>query len=156
MKDILKAMRNGELVFGACCSINDTAVASILGYSGWDFIIINCEGGTGSVLGRELERMLLAARAADIFPVVKVPKNDPAYIASALNHGARLLEIPDVRNAEDARRAVAAAKFAPLGDRNIGWSVSWGVQMLLWHQDDAIMLSSASRAACAELRKAGQ
>ena len=36
----------GEVVLGVCCDISDSSVVEALGYSGWDSVLINTEGGT--------------------------------------------------------------------------------------------------------------
>jgi 4-hydroxy-2-oxoheptanedioate aldolase len=123
MKDIKKALQNGEVVIGVCNDISDPCVVEILGYSRWDFVIINCEGGTISPFGGELENQIRAAYHADIYPIVKVPKNDPGFIATALNYGAKMLEIPNVSTREDAIAAVKAAKFPPQGERAVCWGI---------------------------------
>jgi 4-hydroxy-2-oxoheptanedioate aldolase len=123
MKDLKKALKNGEIVMGVCSDISDPSVVEVLGYSGWDFVIINCEGGTTSLYGTELENMIRAAYLADIYPIVKVPKNDPSMIATALNFGAKTLEIPKVSTKEDAIAAIKAAKYPPQGDRSGCWGI---------------------------------
>lgn len=96
MKDIKKALKNGEVVIGVCCDISDPSVVAILGYTGWGYVIINCEGGVASPFGAELENLIRAAYIADITPVVKVPENDSAMVASAVNLGAKIVEVPKV------------------------------------------------------------
>ena len=54
---------------------------------------------------------------AGITPMVRVPSNTPEYISRVLDGGALGIIAPDVRSAEEARRVVAAAKYAPLGER---------------------------------------
>ena len=66
MKNIKQAMKNGEIVMGVCCDISDPSVVEILGYTGWDYVIINCEGRTTLSSGAELENMIGAACPADV------------------------------------------------------------------------------------------
>lgn len=123
MKDILKAMRDGEVVLGVCCDISDPSVVELLGHVGWDFVLINAEGGTVSPFGQELESMIRAAYAADVTPVVKVLENNEAMIASALKLGAKIIEVPRVNSREEAERAVRAVKYPPAGERMTYWGV---------------------------------
>lgn len=58
-----------------------------------------------------------------ITPMVRVPSNTPEYISRALDGGALGIIAPDVRSAEEARRVVAAAKYAPLGQRGLTGSL---------------------------------
>jgi 4-hydroxy-2-oxoheptanedioate aldolase len=52
-------------------------------------------------------------------PVFRVPWNDPVIIKRVLDVGARSLLIPFVQNVEEARKAVAAARYPPLGIRGV-------------------------------------
>jgi 4-hydroxy-2-oxoheptanedioate aldolase len=52
-------------------------------------------------------------------PVVRVPWNDPVVIKRILDIGARSLIIPFIQNAEEARMAVAATRYPPLGTRGV-------------------------------------
>jgi len=123
MKNIRRAINNGEVVVGVCCDISDPSVVEALGYAGWDYVIINAEGGTVSPFGAELENMIRAAYLADVIPVVKVPENNPAMIASALKMGAKIVEIPKVNSKADAERALNALRYAPRGERMTCWGV---------------------------------
>lgn len=123
MKNIRQEITNGDIVAGACCDISDPSAVEALGYAGWDFVLINAEGGTLSPYGGELENMIRAAYKADVAPAVKVPENDPSMIASALKMGAKLIEVPMVRTREDAERALQAAYYPPTGERMTYWGV---------------------------------
>jgi len=123
MKNIKKAMSEGEVIMGVCCDISDPSVVEILGSTGWDYVIINCEGGTVSPFGAELENMIRAAYLVDVTPVVKVPENNPAMIASAIKLGAKIVEVPKINSKEDAMAALKAAKYPPLGSRMTCWGI---------------------------------
>ncbi len=123
MKNIRRAIDDGEVVVGVCCDISDPSVVEALGYAGWDYVIINAEGGTVSPFGAELENMIRAAYVADVIPVVKIPENNAAMIASALKMGAKIVEVPKVNSKADAERALNALRYAPRGERMTCWGV---------------------------------
>ncbi|MEV0642202.1 aldolase/citrate lyase family protein [Streptomyces sp. NPDC050619] len=52
-------------------------------------------------------------------PVVRPPVNDPAVIKRLLDVGAQSLLIPQVESAEEARAAVDATRYAPIGVRGV-------------------------------------
>jgi 4-hydroxy-2-oxoheptanedioate aldolase len=106
--------------FGLWVSIADPAVVEIAAYAGYDYVNIDMEH-TGINL-ETVENMLRAASAAGISALVRVPGNDPNAILRVAEIGPDGLFIPHVMNAEDARRAVRAAKYAPIGDRGISGS----------------------------------
>ena len=123
MKNIKKALKDGEVVIGVCCDISDPSAVEILGSTGWDYVIINCEGGTVSPFGAELENLIRAAYLADVTPVVKVPENNPAMIGSAIKLGAKIVEVPKINTREDAVAALRAAKYPPQGNRMTCWGI---------------------------------
>jgi 4-hydroxy-2-oxoheptanedioate aldolase len=49
-----------------------------------------------------------------------VPWNEPGIIGKSLDAGARGIIIPMVNSPEEARAAVAACRYAPLGKRSYG------------------------------------
>src|SRR5262245_10759262 len=63
--------------------------------------------------------MLRAATACNISALVRVPGNDADMILRVVQLGPDGILIPHVQNAQDARRAVTAAKYAPVGDRGM-------------------------------------
>jgi len=52
-------------------------------------------------------------------PVVRIPWNDSVVMKRVLDIGARSLIIPFIQNAEEARMAVAATRYPPLGIRGV-------------------------------------
>lgn len=123
MENVRAAMMDGEVPVGVCCDVSDPSAVEALGYAGWDFVLINAEGGTIGPYGAELENMIRAAYRADVAPAVKVPENDPAMIDSALKLGAKLIEVPMVSSRADAERALRAARYPPEGNRMAYWGV---------------------------------
>ena len=53
----------------------------------------------------------------DLPALVRVPGNDPVYIKRVLDMGATGIIAPHIHNAEEARQAVAACKYPPMGIR---------------------------------------
>lgn len=59
----------------------------------------------------------VAAIGAGVTPLVRVPDRDYAAAMRMLDSGALGIVMPDVSTADDARAAVEACKFAPVGNR---------------------------------------
>jgi 4-hydroxy-2-oxoheptanedioate aldolase len=85
--------------------------------AGFDSIYIDLEHSSLSI--ETAGRIALTALGENLTCLVRVPVNRPDYISRVLDGGALGVIVPDVRNAEEARAAVAAAKFAPLGRRGV-------------------------------------
>jgi hypothetical protein len=73
---------------------------------------------------------------------VKVPGNNAAMTASAINLGAKIVEVPKISTREDAAAA------------SVNEAISMGARGLLFGQDDMTLLRDASVKWVPELRKA--
>jgi 2-keto-3-deoxy-L-rhamnonate aldolase RhmA len=92
-------------------------IARIAKASGHDFIFIDTQH---SIFDLEtICHMAQTALAIDIAPVVRVRGVGDPDISLLLDNGVTGIIYPDVNTAEDARRGVAAAKFAPVGRRSV-------------------------------------
>jgi 2-keto-3-deoxy-L-rhamnonate aldolase RhmA len=60
-----------------------------------------------------------AIAGTPMLPITRIPWNDTVMVKRVLDAGAQTLMFPFVQNAEEARRAVAAAKYAPEGVRGM-------------------------------------
>jgi 4-hydroxy-2-oxoheptanedioate aldolase len=64
--------------------------------------------------------MFQAMARTPTVPIARVPWNEPGIIGRALDAGALGVIIPMVNSPEEARRAVAACRYAPDGARSFG------------------------------------
>ena len=115
MKQKLKA---GELVFSASVRLPEPGLVEVMGYAGVDYVLIDAEHG--SMGWTEMERMILAAYAADVTPIVRVHENNEAMIMRTLDIGAMGVLVPHCRNAADAQQVVNGALYPPDGKRGVG------------------------------------
>ena len=60
----------------------------------------------------------VAALSAGVTSIARIPDGDYGMALRLLDAGVLGIVVPDVNSAEDARRAVAACKFSPLGQRS--------------------------------------
>jgi len=86
-----------------------------MGMGGMDFIILDLEHGPNDVT--TLSNLIRACECSSTTAVVRCLRSD--QIGQALDLGARVVQIPHVNCAEDARVAVEAAQFAPMGHRGV-------------------------------------
>ena len=106
----------GEPIVGAMTfEFFSPGMSCILANAGCRFVFYDMEH-TG--LGFETLKWLFATcRGLPIEPMVRVPRGEYTYIASALDLGARGVMIPMVESAEQARAIVQACRYPPLGRR---------------------------------------
>ena len=112
-----RALADGKSVFGLFNSIPSPLVVEMIGYAGYDFVILDMEHVC--VNPETLENMVRAAECAGLTALVRVPNAAPEAILRALDCGALGIVVPHVRNRADAEQAVAASRYYPLGSRGI-------------------------------------
>ena len=102
-------------VFGPFMIGTDPAFVESAGYAGYDFVLLDMEHGTTPF--ETLPHLIRAANVAGVMPLIRVPRGSDIWIDQALDVGAGGVMIPQIDTAEQAKAAVAAAKFAPMGNR---------------------------------------
>ncbi len=90
-------------------------MVELIGHAGFDGVILDLEHGAHG--SESLGPLILAARSVGIYPIVRVRSSEPTEIAAALDAGAAGVIVPQIGSAEEALRAVRAARFAPEGSR---------------------------------------
>lgn len=98
--------------------IPDPAVASILGFSGVDFVIIDAEHGPFTLTSMRLCIEALKATPAGI--VVRTASAERVEIQSYLDLGADGVLVPHVENGEEVESIVRAVRYPPDGRRGLG------------------------------------
>ena len=117
MATLKERLRNGETLVGTFSQIPSAGVVELIGYLGFDYVIIDTEHGITSPYGPELEGLIRAARTAGIAALVRVTTNDPAMILKSLDFGADGVVVPRVTSRAEAERAARACRYSPLGMR---------------------------------------
>jgi 2-keto-3-deoxy-L-rhamnonate aldolase RhmA len=108
----------GQPVIGSVISLPDPFVAELLAGAGVDFLLVETEHSPLTI--SELQTVLIGLHPTESTVIVRAAWNDMVMIKQILDVGAEGLIIPWVNTAEEARRAVAAAKYPPAGIRGCG------------------------------------
>ena len=121
-----KALIERRPVIGSWIQINSPTSAEVLGSVGYDWIGIDMEHTDIEIDG--LMGVLRGMHGRGPNPVVRVPSNDVMAIRRALDAGAGAILVPLIGKADQARAAVAAAKYPPRGVRGFAFcrSNDWG------------------------------
>jgi 2-keto-3-deoxy-L-rhamnonate aldolase RhmA len=110
-------LRAGKPGFGAMITFPAPAIVEMLGYMGFDWVLIDNEHG--SITVDTAEDMIRAAELTGIAPIVRPVANRPEVIAPFLDRGAWGVQVPHVNTRAEAEAAVAACKYFPEGQRGI-------------------------------------
>ena len=119
---VKRALRDGGVAVGTFVfEFATTGIARLAAGAGAEFVVFDLEH-TGWSL--ETLRGVLAAVVPPLVPVVRVPATEYHFIARALDVGAMGVMVPMVETADQARRAVQAAKYPPAGRRGAAFGVA--------------------------------
>lgn len=108
----------GEPSPGIWMRLASATAAEVIAQAGFDWVAVDTEHTPFNP--ETLQHILMGFAGSDTVPLVRVPWNDQVMIKQALDMGWDGVIVPQVNTAEDARRAVAACRYAPLGNRGFG------------------------------------
>jgi 4-hydroxy-2-oxoheptanedioate aldolase len=118
MSHFRKACIDRQLLVGTFAAIPHPVAIEVVAQAGPDFVCIDWEH---SQIGRErIEDLIRAADVHRVPAMVRVPGHGPEAIAAVLDAGAAGVLVPRVSTAAQARAAVAATRYPPLGERGVG------------------------------------
>lgn len=119
MSNIIKEkLARGEATVGTWTMIGHPAVAEILAQAGFDWVVLDVEHGI-----MDWPRVLPQVQAVQgegCAAICRVPALAPEYFKWALDLGVEGVMVPFIRTPDEARQAVAYAKYPPVGVRGVG------------------------------------
>ena len=108
--------RRGEPSPGMWLSLTDITVAEMIADLALDWVAIDTEHTAIDL--QSLQNLLIALGGTAT--LVRAPGKDAVHIKRLLDMGADGVIVPHINSAEEARQAVAACKYPPLGIRGTG------------------------------------
>ena len=116
-RSVKDKLKNHETVFGTFYKLNSAIATEMLGWAGFDFIVID---GEHSPIGYEsTENIIRTAENVDLSTIVRVPCASEEHIFHALDSGAVGVQIPNMTSVEQFRESVSSCKYYPLGTRGL-------------------------------------
>lgn len=118
MRNFREQCTGGACVIGTFAAIPHPVAIEVTAAAGVDFLCIDWEHAQ---IGRErIEDLVRAADVHGVPAMVRVPGHAPEAIAAALDAGAAGVLVPRVSTAAQARAAVEAMRYPPVGGRGVG------------------------------------
>jgi 2-keto-3-deoxy-L-rhamnonate aldolase RhmA len=112
------AAANGTVIRGIHLTFSAPSIIEILAPAGLSFVYI--DGEHGNFDGRDIEASCLAAERHGLTLIARVPDRSAATITRFLDRGVAGIIVPHVESVAEAREAIDATYFAPLGSRSFG------------------------------------
>ena len=116
---VKKKIKEGKLTLVSYCNPQRPFLIELMAEAGYDFVVLDTEHGPYFGVEQCVDGVKTAL-AMNITPFIRVSHNNPILIEKALGTGACGVFVPHVDSGEEARQAVEAAKFPPLGERRGG------------------------------------
>lgn len=115
------ALAAGQPQIGTWLSLGDVFSARLMARVGFPWLTVDLEH---SPIDWQTASLMFATIAdSGCVPLARVPRGDHDLIKRVLDGGAMGIVVPMVNTVQEARTAIAAAKYPPTGNRSIGGSI---------------------------------
>jgi len=145
-----KKLKAGETVIGTYVRYGDPALAEVLCYLGYDFLMF--DGEHAPIGERECENLARVCELTGVTSIARVPSNQTWMIGRHLDTGIQGVQVPMINSGAEALAAARAAKYAPLGSRGLAGAraANYG-QLLPFTFPDHIATSNAETMVIAQV-----
>jgi 2-keto-3-deoxy-L-rhamnonate aldolase RhmA len=144
-------IRAGEPAFGVSIMIPSVQIVEMVGLLGFDWILIDCEHG--NITLEAAESLALAAEAVGITPIARPRSNRPEEILQLMDRGVMGVQVPHVKTAQNARDAVHAVKYHPMGTRGLGGGTRAARYGLSGSMDEYIAATNRETLVCVQIEE---
>ncbi|HTJ10957.1 MAG TPA: aldolase/citrate lyase family protein [Dinghuibacter sp.] len=117
-------MTNTKLSLGSWITLNHPSIAEIMAGAGFDWLCVDMEHSVTDYF--EAQQLIMAIQAKGLKAFVRVGENNVRIIKRVLDAGADGIIVPSVNSAAEARKAVSAVRYPPLGTRGVGLARAQG------------------------------
>ena len=116
INNFTERLRSKEILVGTLVTLPSPEVCELLANVGYDWLFIDAEHGAFNP--QQAQTMLQAAGSVPC--LIRVPDDETIWIKKALDIGAAGVIIPQVHDANQAKKIITDCKYAPDGNRGIG------------------------------------
>lgn len=120
-RTLKERLRDGEQLYGAFSVSFSPVVAEILGWAGYDYVVVDMEHGPGDTMAAV--PMLQALASTGTPAILRLPVNDPVWAKKALDLGPAGIMFPMINDATAARDAVRSCRYPPAGVRGAAFPI---------------------------------
>jgi 2-keto-3-deoxy-L-rhamnonate aldolase RhmA len=103
---------------GSWITLNNPSIAEIMADAGFDWLCVDMEHSVTDYA--EAQQLILAIQSKGLKAYVRVGENNTRIIKRVLDAGADGIIVPSVNSAEEAKKAVNAVYYPPIGTRGVG------------------------------------
>lgn len=115
---------NNNYTLGSWITIGHPSIAEVMADAGFDWLCIDLEHSVTDYA--EAQQLIMAIQGRGLKAFVRVGENNTRIIKRILDAGADGIIVPSVNSAAEARKAVQALKYPPVGSRGVGLARAQG------------------------------
>lgn len=117
-------LRKKSASIGSWITIPHPSVAEIMARAGFEWLAVDMEHSPMEI--STTEEMIRVIQSCGLPALVRVGENNSTLIKRVMDSGASGVIVPMVNTAQEAKAAVAAVKYPPLGRRGVGLARAQG------------------------------
>lgn len=110
-------LKAGETVYGCFVRYPEATLVEILGYYGWDYLLLDAEHS--SITPRDCENLARACELQNVTPIVRVTTNQTPIILRFMDTGMQGAQVPMINTRDEAEACVRSVKYHPRGNRGL-------------------------------------
>ncbi|GAB6107801.1 HpcH/HpaI aldolase family protein [Fusibacter bizertensis] len=114
---IREKIKSGKVSIGLFYKFNSQSIVEMIGYAGFDFIVIDMEHSNYSHF--DTEGIIRTANGAGLSSIVRIKEAIAEDVLHALDSGADGVQIPSIKSLETAIEVCASTKYFPEGNRGL-------------------------------------
>lgn len=107
-----------QTYLGSWLTLSSPAIAEIMADAGFDWLCVDLEHTSTDY--KEAQLLIMAIQSKGLKAFVRVGGNDPLIIKRVLDAGADGIIVPSVNSALEAKNAIEAVRYPPMGKRGVG------------------------------------
>jgi 2-dehydro-3-deoxyglucarate aldolase len=107
-----------QTYLGSWLTLGNPSIAEIMADAGFDWLCVDLEHTSTDY--KEAQLLIMAIQSKGLKAFVRVGGNEPLIIKRVLDAGADGIIVPSVNSALEAKNAVEAVRYPPLGKRGVG------------------------------------
>jgi len=115
---VKEAAASGERIRGVHLTFAAPSVIEVLAAANLQFVYL--DGEHGCFDWRDIEATCITSERHNLTPIARIPDASSSTITRFLDRGMRGLVVPHVESLDDAKSAIDAAYFSPVGSRSFG------------------------------------
>ncbi len=113
-----QALLENKQTYGSWVTLAHPLIPEILSSAGFDWLVVDMEHS--SIGLNELLPLIISIEANGMVPLVRVGENNPNLIKRVMDAGSYGVIVPNVNSPQEAKAAVNAVKYPPIGTRGVG------------------------------------